>query len=85
MFYPIYNGRSIQEILRLVIAIQRNDKYNVATPGEWHPTEKVIDRIPRTFEEANLKMGSDEGLEPGMECFDWFSCFKNDPVILPKD
>ncbi len=32
IYYPMTNGRSIAEILRLVSALQTSDKYKVATP-----------------------------------------------------
>ena len=35
--YPLSNGRSIPEILRLLIALQTTDAYNVYTPANWQP------------------------------------------------
>jgi peroxiredoxin (alkyl hydroperoxide reductase subunit C) len=34
LYYPLSNGRSIPEILRLVVALQTSDKMNVATPAD---------------------------------------------------
>lgn len=79
MVYPMYNGRNVQEVIRLLQAIQRNDKYKVATPAEWNPGERVIARIPRTITEANEKMSN---IPSDQECYDWFSCFRDDPKKL---
>ncbi|MHA1744821.1 MAG: peroxiredoxin [Promethearchaeota archaeon] len=76
MFYPMYNGRNLEEVKRLLIAIQRHDKFAVATPANWHPGDQVIKRIPRTFEEANARMDTPD---PSEMCYDWFSCFQADP------
>ena len=81
MFYPMYNGRNVEEIMRLLIAIQRHDKYRVATPANWQPGDPVIQRIPRTFEEANARMDQPEINEM---CYDWFSCFQADPDPDPN-
>ena len=37
LIYPLTNGRSIPEVLRLLIALQTTDKYNVVTPANWQP------------------------------------------------
>lgn len=76
MFYPMYNGRNVEEVMRLLIAIQRHDKYRVATPANWQPGDSVIQRIPRSFEEANARM---DQLDVNEMCYDWFSCFQADP------
>jgi len=42
LYYPMSNGRSIDEILRLVRAMQTSDTHKVATPENWQPGDKVI-------------------------------------------
>jgi peroxiredoxin 2/4 len=57
IYYPLTNGRNIDEILRLVDSLQTSDGSKVATPVNWQKGDKVIIPAPRTLEqiEANLK------------------------------
>lgn len=71
IYYPLSNGRSIDEILRLVEALQTSDKYGVATPEAWKKGEKVI--VPPPKNQADLK----KRLAEGYECTDWFFCKKS--------
>ena len=48
--YPLTNGRSIDEVLRLVDALQTNTKHAVATPEGWKPGDKVIVPPPVTYD-----------------------------------
>jgi len=42
VYYPMSNGRSIAEFLRLLEALQASDKHGIATPEAWQPGDKVI-------------------------------------------
>lgn len=42
LYYPLTTGRNLDEIKRLVIALQTADKENCATPANWQPGEDVI-------------------------------------------
>ena len=66
LYYPMTNGRSVDEILRLVEALQTSDARAVATPENWKPGEKVIVPPPQTVAEAEARMS-----EP-FEVTDWF-------------
>ncbi|HEX2913305.1 MAG TPA: peroxiredoxin [Chloroflexia bacterium] len=61
IYYPLTNGRNIDEILRLVDSLQASDSYKVATPVNWRPGDKVIVPAPRTEAqiESNLKAGDE--------------------------
>jgi peroxiredoxin (alkyl hydroperoxide reductase subunit C) len=72
LYYPMSNGRSIDEILRLVKAMQTSDANKVATPENWQPGDKVIVPPPGSVEEANARAASDE-----YECVDWYFCKKS--------
>jgi peroxiredoxin (alkyl hydroperoxide reductase subunit C) len=72
LYYPMSNGRSIDEILRLVKALQTSDEHKVATPESWQPGDKVIVPPPATAEEANARAASGE-----YECSDWYFCKKS--------
>jgi peroxiredoxin (alkyl hydroperoxide reductase subunit C) len=72
LYYPMSNGRSIDEILRLVKAMQTSDAHKVATPENWQPGDKVIVPPPATVDEANARAASGE-----YECVDWYFCRKS--------
>lgn len=56
LYYPASTGRNMQEIKRIVIALQKADKENVATPANWQPGEPVIVPPPATAPEARDRM-----------------------------
>ena len=70
VYYPMTNGRSIPEFLRLVIALQTSDKHKVATPEGWQPGDKVIVPPPQDVHAAEARM------KEGYECTDWYFCVK---------
>ncbi|HNU68382.1 MAG TPA: peroxiredoxin [Myxococcota bacterium] len=71
VYYPMSNGRQIDEFIRLVQALQTSDKNGVATPENWRPGEKVIVPPPGTTEAAEKR------LNEGYECIDWYFCRKS--------
>jgi len=71
VYYPMTNGRSIDEILRLVTALQTSDANGIATPEGWQPGDKVIVPPPATTEAAEARMNE------GYECSDWYFCKKS--------
>jgi len=52
IYYPLTNGRSIDEVLRIVDALQTNAKHSVATPEGWKPGQDVIVPPPVTYAAA---------------------------------
>lgn len=68
--YPMSNGRSIDEPVRLVKAMQTSDANKVATPEPWQPGDKLIVPPPATAEAAAARM------DEGYECTDWYFCKK---------
>lgn len=66
VYYPMTNGRSIPEFLRLVEALQTSDTNKVATPEGWKAGEKVIVPPPQTADAAAKR--ADEGFETT----DWY-------------
>jgi peroxiredoxin (alkyl hydroperoxide reductase subunit C) len=71
IYYPLSNGRNMDEILRLVDALQTSDKHGVATPANWRPGDKVIVLPPATQAAAESRV------KEGYECVDWYLCKKN--------
>ncbi len=71
IYYPLTTGRNMDEILRLIDALQTSDKHQVATPANWRPGDKVIVPPPTTAEMA------EERVKAGYECVDWYLCKKS--------
>ena len=70
IYYPLTTGRNMDEILRLVDALQTSTSNGVATPANWRPGDKVIIPAPNTTELANERVAA------GFECVDWYLCKK---------
>ncbi|MEA3430888.1 MAG: peroxiredoxin [Nanoarchaeota archaeon] len=75
LYYPLSNGRNMEEIKRLVIAMQKSDKENIATPANWKPGDDVIIPPPGSCGTAKKRV---ESKEEGKYCLDWFMCLKKD-------
>ncbi len=76
LYYPLSNGRNMEEILRLVKAMQLSDKHKVATPANWQPGDEVIVPPPGSCGIAKDRM---ESPDPEVRCLDWFMCLKKCP------
>lgn len=74
VYYPLSTGRSIEEILRVVEAIQVADKYKVATPEGWKPGDKVIVPAPATQQVAEARASE------GYDTVDWYFSKKSLPA-----
>lgn len=70
VYYPMSNGRSINEFVRLLQALQTSDKHGVATPEAWCPGDKVIVPPPKTSAAAEERVS--KGASMGMEVTDWY-------------
>jgi peroxiredoxin (alkyl hydroperoxide reductase subunit C) len=55
VYYPMSNGRSIDEFLRLLEAMQTSDQHGVATPEGWTRGCDVIVPPPKTAEAADKR------------------------------
>ncbi|MBN2352422.1 MAG: peroxiredoxin [Spirochaetales bacterium] len=75
LYYPLSCGRNMDEIKRLILAMQKADKDNVATPANWQPGDDVIIPPPGSCGTAKERV---EKKEEGKYCLDWFMCFKKD-------
>jgi peroxiredoxin (alkyl hydroperoxide reductase subunit C) len=72
LYYPMSNGRSIPEIVRLVTAMQTSDANGVATPAGWQPGDDAIVSPPKTVDAANAREGE------GFKYTDWY--FSTRPI-----
>ena len=60
VYYPMSVGRSIDEIMRLLEALQTTDSAACATPVNWKPGEKVVVPPPKTVSEVKEREGHKE-------------------------
>ncbi|MBN1682545.1 peroxiredoxin [Candidatus Bathyarchaeota archaeon] len=70
LYYPLTTGRNMDEILRIIDALQMADKNKVATPANWRPGDPVVVPPPTTTEQADARV------KEGYDCKDWYLCFK---------
>ena len=72
LYYPQEVGRNIDEILRIIKALQTSDEQG-AMPANWPNNELIGDRVivppPCCVEDAERRMEEHEG-------FDWWFCHK---------
>jgi peroxiredoxin (alkyl hydroperoxide reductase subunit C) len=76
VYYPLSNGRDIDEIVRLVTALQRTDAQGVATPANWRPGDDVIVPPPGSAKQAEERV---KGAGKGYDCHQWFLSTQKDP------
>ena len=66
VYYPLNVGRSIDEVYRLLVALQTADAHQIALPENWQPGKDVIVPPPATAEAANARSGE------GFNTVDWY-------------
>ncbi|ABV94255.1 putative peroxiredoxin [Dinoroseobacter shibae DFL 12 = DSM 16493] len=71
VYYPMTNGRSVDEFLRLVKALQTSDTHKVATPENWTPGQDVIVPTPQTAAAAEARISE------GFDTKDWYFSTKS--------
>jgi peroxiredoxin (alkyl hydroperoxide reductase subunit C) len=75
LYYPMSAGRNMQEVKRLVTALQKNAAEQVATPANWQPGDDVIIPAPGSMEAVKERLETEQ---EGTYCLDWFLCLKKD-------
>ena len=75
-YYPLSNGRNMQEIKRLLIAMQHSDEHKIATPANWQLGDDVIIPPPGSCGSAKERV---EKVGDDYYCLDWFMCLKKCP------
>lgn len=76
LYYPLENGRNVDEVMRLLVAMQHSDEHGIATPANWNLGDDVIIPPPGSCGTARDRVeqaGSD------YRCLDWFICLKACP------
>jgi len=76
LYYPLSNGRNMDEIKRLVIAMQYSDEHGIATPANWQVGDDVIIPPPGSCGSARDRV---EQAGADYKCLDWFLCLKECP------
>lgn len=78
LYYPQELGRNMDEILRVVEAMQISDKNKVAMPANWPNNEIVGDHviIPPATDVKTAKDRLEKAKAGEFECFDWWLCHK---------
>lgn len=66
LYFPMSNGRCVEEILRLVKALQTTDTNQCATPESWQPGDEVIVPPPATVQAADTRQ------KEGYHYVDWY-------------
>lgn len=76
MYYPLSNGRNIDEILRLIDSLQMTAKHGRATPANWPNNVIFGDRVivPPAANLSQMEKNLSE-----FECKDWYICTQNRP------
>lgn len=72
IYYPLNVGRSFDEILRVVDALQMVDANAVACPADWRPGEDVIVPAPLTADAATERARSKD-----LQVTDWYFAKKH--------
>lgn len=67
VYYPLTNGRSVNEILRLVQSLQTSKSKGVATPEGWKPGDDVIVPPPLTLGDAEKRVA-----DSSLKVTDWY-------------
>ena len=75
LYYPLSLGRNFDELKRIVLALQKADEENCATPADWRPGDDLIVPTAGSCGTAKERM---ENQSEDQYCLDWFLCFKKD-------
>lgn len=72
MYYPLNVGRNMDEILRVLDALQVSDENGVAMPLDWKRGDKVICPPPKSLDALNERLADDS-----LEKVTWYLAKKN--------
>ncbi|MDD2232660.1 MAG: peroxiredoxin [Sphaerochaetaceae bacterium] len=75
LYYPLSTGRNFAEIKRIIIALQKADSDNCATPANWQPGDDVIVPTAGSCGTAKERM---QTKDENTYCLDWFMCFRKE-------
>ena len=77
LYYPQEAGRNLDEILRLLVALQVSSKYDRAIPANWPNNYLIGDAVivppARTIQDAQERLKK-------FKCYDWWFCYEEGKV-----
>ncbi len=76
IYYPMNVGRNVDEVLRLVIALQIADQHACSTPVDWRPGQKVVVPAPKVVPEIRERL-SHKGRDYDVK--DFYLSFREGP------
>ena len=76
LYYPLSNGRNMEEVKRLLVAMQLSDEHHVATPANWQDGDDVIVPPPGSCGTAKERV---EQSASDIKVLDWFMALKKCP------
>lgn len=78
LYYPQELGRNMDEIVRIVKAMQIADENKVAMPANWPNNELMDDHviIPPATDVESAKKRLEQSKAGEFECYDWWLCHK---------
>lgn len=77
VYYPMNAGRNIDEIFRLVTALQTADQHACALPANWKPGEMVIVPPPKQVADVEERL-SHAGADYDVK--DFYLCLREQPL-----
>ena len=72
VYYPLNAGRNVDELLRLIDALQTSDREGVSCPANWRPGDDVVVGAPRTTDALNERLADDS-----LNLTDWYLAKKS--------
>ena len=75
VYYPLNAGRSVDEIMRITIALQTADKNACSGPENWKPGQKVVVGPPKQFSEIAERLSHKD-----YEIRDFYLCLRDLPA-----
>lgn len=78
MYYPLSNWRNIDEIIRIIKALQTTFTHKRATPANWPNNEIFWDKV---IVPPASDLNQAEINESQYECKDWYICTQNNPNL----
>jgi peroxiredoxin (alkyl hydroperoxide reductase subunit C) len=71
IYYPMSAGRNLDEILRVIDALQTGDKHGVSCPMGWKPGDPVVVPPPRTQADMEKRLA-----DATLDRKDWYLAMK---------
>ena len=79
IYYPMNAGRNVDEMLRVVKALQTADQFSCATPVNWQPGQKVVVPAPRSVSDVEERLSHKD-----YEMKDFYLALKDLPAEKSK-